>query len=164
MKNFFKILFIHERHREKGIDIGRGRNRLPARSLMWDSIPGPRITTWAKGRCSTTVPPRCLNENIFKRHIILKVHYIWWKHKRSFWSPGNVLYLNPNAGCIIFLAFENSSSCALTENIFVFVYYTIELFLKYQCFSYNILRFYVVQMGWKWIHLCILLFSNAVIS
>ena len=29
------------RDRENGRDIGRGRNRLLARSLMWDSIPGP---------------------------------------------------------------------------------------------------------------------------
>ena len=32
-------LFIHERHRkrERGRDTGRGRSRLHARSLMWDS-------------------------------------------------------------------------------------------------------------------------------
>ena len=35
-----KILFIHERHREKGRDAGRGRSRLHAGSLTWDSIPG----------------------------------------------------------------------------------------------------------------------------
>ena len=40
---FFKrfYLFIHERHRERGRDIGRGRSRLSSGSLMWDSIPGP---------------------------------------------------------------------------------------------------------------------------
>ena len=36
-------LFIYERHRERererGRDTGRGRSRLPAGSLMWDSIP-----------------------------------------------------------------------------------------------------------------------------
>ena len=39
---FFKrfYLFIHERHRERGRDIGRGRSRLHAGSPMWDSIPG----------------------------------------------------------------------------------------------------------------------------
>ena len=31
-------LFIHERHTERSRDIGRGRNRLPAGTLMWDSI------------------------------------------------------------------------------------------------------------------------------
>ena len=37
----FKIfyLFIHEGHTERGRDIGRGRTRLHAGSLMWDSIP-----------------------------------------------------------------------------------------------------------------------------
>ena len=40
---FFKILFIiHERHTERGRDRGRGRSRLHAGTLMWDSIPGPQ--------------------------------------------------------------------------------------------------------------------------
>ena len=40
---FLKIfnLFIHERHRERGRDTGRGRSRLPAESPMQDSILGP---------------------------------------------------------------------------------------------------------------------------
>ena len=41
--SFFKkrfYLFIHDRHIERGRDIGRERSRLPAWSLMWDSIPG----------------------------------------------------------------------------------------------------------------------------
>ena len=33
-------LFIHERHRERGRDMGRGRSRLHAGSPAWDSIPG----------------------------------------------------------------------------------------------------------------------------
>ena len=35
-------LFILERHREGGRDIGRRRSRLPVGSLMQGSIPGPR--------------------------------------------------------------------------------------------------------------------------
>lgn len=44
---FFERLysFINERHRERGRDIDRGRSRLLTGSLMWDSIPGPRITS-----------------------------------------------------------------------------------------------------------------------
>ena len=34
-----------EREREIGRDIGRGKSRFPAGSLMWDSIPGPRVMT-----------------------------------------------------------------------------------------------------------------------
>ena len=34
-------LFIHERHRERSRDLGRGRRRFPTGSPMWDSIPGP---------------------------------------------------------------------------------------------------------------------------
>ena len=38
---FFKIyLFISDRHRERGRDTGRGRSRLHAGILMWDSILG----------------------------------------------------------------------------------------------------------------------------
>ena len=38
---FFKIYsFMKEREREGGRDTGRGRSRLHAGSLMWDSIPG----------------------------------------------------------------------------------------------------------------------------
>ena len=42
-KRFY--LFIHERHTENGRDIGRGRNRFPAGSLMQDWIQDPGITT-----------------------------------------------------------------------------------------------------------------------
>ena len=40
---FFEDLFIYERHKERGRDIGRGRVRLP-RGTRWspNSIPGPR--------------------------------------------------------------------------------------------------------------------------
>ena len=34
------ILFMIVTERERGRDTGRGRNRLPAGSLTWDSIPG----------------------------------------------------------------------------------------------------------------------------
>ena len=41
---FFKdciYLFIHERHRVRGRDIGRRRNKIPMGGLMWDLILGP---------------------------------------------------------------------------------------------------------------------------
>ena len=44
--NFFKdfiYLFIHEKHRERGRDIGRGRSRLPTESLIWDWMQGPQV-------------------------------------------------------------------------------------------------------------------------
>ena len=56
--SFLKILFIHERHREREAETGRERSRLHAGSPMWDSIPGRRVTTWAEGRRSTTEPLR----------------------------------------------------------------------------------------------------------
>ena len=39
---FFKILFIHERHTERGRDIGRGRSTLSAGSPKRYLIPGPQ--------------------------------------------------------------------------------------------------------------------------
>ena len=32
---------MRDTHRERGRDTDRGRSRLPAGNLMWDSIPGP---------------------------------------------------------------------------------------------------------------------------
>ena len=36
--------FFHERHREREAETGRGRSKLPARSLMRNSIPGSRLS------------------------------------------------------------------------------------------------------------------------
>ena len=79
---FFKDLFIHERHTERGRDIGRGRrSRLHAGSPMWDSILDPGITPWTKGRCSMVEPPRhpcwILSNEIFK--LIWKYSSVWSK-------------------------------------------------------------------------------------
>ena len=38
----FIYSFIHERHRERGRDLGRGRSRLLTGSPMWDSTPESR--------------------------------------------------------------------------------------------------------------------------
>ena len=45
---FFKDfhLFIHERHRERGRDIGRGRSRLPVRTQCGIQSQDPGITSW----------------------------------------------------------------------------------------------------------------------
>ena len=63
LSSFFKkrfYLFIHDTHTytHRGRDTGRGRNRLPARNQIWDSILDRGITPWVKGRLSTTEPPR----------------------------------------------------------------------------------------------------------
>ena len=44
-KFFLKRFYLFMRDTERGRDIGRGRSRLPAGSLMWDLIPGPRVHT-----------------------------------------------------------------------------------------------------------------------
>ncbi|CAD7677563.1 unnamed protein product [Nyctereutes procyonoides] len=55
-----RILFIHERHRKRGRDTGRGRSRLHAGSLTWDLIPGvSRITPWAEGGAKPLSHPGC---------------------------------------------------------------------------------------------------------
>ena len=40
---FFLILFIDERPRERGRDLGRGRSKILRGSLIRESIPGPEI-------------------------------------------------------------------------------------------------------------------------
>ena len=65
-------LFIHDRHSERGRDIGRRRSRLPFGSLMQNLIPGPQDHFWAKGRHSTIEPPRRPSLGIFKKLIYLR--------------------------------------------------------------------------------------------
>ena len=78
-------LFIHKRLRERGRDVGRGRSRLPAGTLMWDLIPGLQDRALSQGRRSTAEPPRCP-----------KSHYPNWSCKHPTGMQMNVL--------IIFLA------------------------------------------------------------
>ena len=47
-KDFISSLMRHTQRERQ--DIGRGRSRFPARSLMQDSIQDPGIMTWAKSR------------------------------------------------------------------------------------------------------------------
>ena len=60
---FFKdFIYLFLRDTGRGRDIGRGRSRIlwGAWCGPWSQDPG--ITTWAKGRCSTTKPPKCPGE------------------------------------------------------------------------------------------------------
>ena len=67
LTNFFFLRFYSwETQREKQRH-SRGRSRLPAGSPMWDSIRDSRITSWAKGRCSTAEPPRHPISSLFNR-------------------------------------------------------------------------------------------------
>ena len=78
-----KISFIYSWETQRGRDIGRGRSRLPTSSPMWDSIPGPGITPWAKGRCSTAEPPRHPSTSSFlcvKCFLYLSCPFILWFH------------------------------------------------------------------------------------
>ena len=57
LKRFY--LFIHERHTERGRNTGREAGSLRgAQCGTWSQ--DPWIMTWAKGRWSTTEPPRCI--------------------------------------------------------------------------------------------------------
>ena len=62
-----------EREREREREGQRHRQRekqAPCTgSLMWDSILGPRIVPWAKGRRQTAAPPRDPQPHRFVRHV-----------------------------------------------------------------------------------------------
>ena len=85
---FFKdfiYLFMRDTEREKGRDIGRGRSRHPTGSPMWDSIPDHGIMPWAKGRHSTTEPPRHPFNYIFFYPVYCSLIGLWdriWGLKR----------------------------------------------------------------------------------
>ena len=56
---FFRCyLFIHERHTERGKDIGRGETGSVHGTQCRTRSQDPGITLWVKGRCLTTEPPR----------------------------------------------------------------------------------------------------------
>ena len=56
---FKKILFIYSWQTERSRDIDRGRSRSLQGAWCGTRSQDPEIMTWAKGRCSTTEPPRC---------------------------------------------------------------------------------------------------------
>ena len=56
---FQDFIYLVMRHTERGRDMGRGRNRLLTGNCCGTWSQDSRIMTWAKGRCSTTEPPRC---------------------------------------------------------------------------------------------------------
>ena len=75
--DFYFYLFM--RDIERGRDTDRGRSRLYEEILMQGLIPGPRITTWAKGRSSTTEPPRCSRAIMSWEKSQNKDNYIMWR-------------------------------------------------------------------------------------
>ena len=46
-------------HRKRSRDTGRGRSRLHAGSLMWDSIPGLQDHAWTEGSAKLLSHPGC---------------------------------------------------------------------------------------------------------
>ena len=71
---FFKdYLIIHERHTERGRDMGRERSRLLVRSLMQNSILGPWDHDLSQRQISTTEPPRCPTLSSLILNIPLKI-------------------------------------------------------------------------------------------
>ena len=69
---------MRDTERERGRDTGRGRSRLPAGRLMWDSIPDPRISTWAEDRRSTAEPSRHPSPALFKNTVLIILMHLLW--------------------------------------------------------------------------------------
>ena len=61
---------------ERGRDTGRGRSRLHAGSLMWDSNLDPRVTPWAKGSRSTLGPPGVPTSTFVNRVYLQNTHIL----------------------------------------------------------------------------------------
>ena len=83
---FFKIfIYLLERHRQRGRDIGRGRRRLPiGRAWCGTWAQDPRITTGPKGRYSTIEPPRGpLSDYLIHYNASLILYCVSWK---LFWK------------------------------------------------------------------------------
>ena len=80
--NFFLNLFMIVMEREEGRDIGRGRGRLPAGSLMQDLIPGPRDHALSRRQMLPPEPPRGPMGVLFGNSFRVK----------SFHNPTNYFY------------------------------------------------------------------------
>ena len=86
-------LFTHERHRERGRDIGRERSRFLSGSPIWNLILDSKTMPWAKGRSSTAEPPR----HPITWHIFYNLAYKRCEfkslitHKRNMEHPENPL-------------------------------------------------------------------------
>ena len=74
---FFKILFIHERHTERGRHIGRGRSRLLRGARCGTRSQDPGLMLWAKGRHSAIESLRC------PEFVIIKERPMFWDFKYS---------------------------------------------------------------------------------
>ena len=61
------LLFMRDTERKRGRDTGRGRSRLHAESLTWDSIQGLQITPWAAGGAKPLHHQGCPNLPIYNR-------------------------------------------------------------------------------------------------
>ena len=86
---FCKYLFIHERQRGRGT--GRGRSRLPARSPMRDSIPGPQDHALSRRQMLNHWAPRRPSSKFFKGHpfrgmgqLMVELYSRWTE---SLWHP-----------------------------------------------------------------------------
>ena len=79
---FLKIyLFIHERHRERGRDIGRGRNRLLEGSPVWDSI----LVLWDH-TLSWRQTLNCWSTQVLLKAEFWEVTWIKWEMSHRLWD------------------------------------------------------------------------------
>ena len=90
-KDFF--LFVRERHKEGGRDIGRGGSRLPAGSLMQDSIPG----SWEHALGQRQAPNRLATQASLATWIFKNCSIKMFCTFQSFWVSVEVAQLNLNS-------------------------------------------------------------------
>ena len=97
------------RDTERGKDTGRGRSRLPteAQCRTWSQDPG--ITPWAKGRCSTTEPPRhphthylCLFP-IYSQCYLASTLTLSYQHSPCVMLPACLFRGSTNVAILVFL-------------------------------------------------------------
>ena len=94
-------LFIHERHTERGRDIGRGRSWLPVGSPMWDLIPGLQDHDLSRRQMLNCWATQVSLDNLYPSQTLKK------QTKRCAWSapagwgpvPGN----NRNRGSQVYM-------------------------------------------------------------
>ena len=83
-----KILFIHERQREREAETGRGRSGLHPRSPMWDSIPGLQLGSCPEPKADTQSLSHPGNPTV------TSLNELWYIHTMYFMTTLKILLKN----------------------------------------------------------------------
>ena len=158
-----KTLFIYswETHRERQRHRQREKQALCREPDAGTWSQDPRITTWAKGRCSTTEPPRCPLKGLDLLHCFLDfsewsfLTFFFKSHCRNHWGLGGApkvpqiinFWLDFFGSILVVLSCSNAVKIKHLKNYLYFQYYcfllTADLICRFPLSSWPLLALMV---------------------